>query len=172
MFPTDITTLEIILRILILAPSTLIWVVVMVRVVGLRTFSKMTAFDFVATIATGSLMANAATVSSWSAYWQAIGAMVVILLTQAAMALWRKRTEIASEILENEPIFLFKEGVWYEEALKKSRTTKADIWGKIREANALSLSDVRAVILETTGDVSVLHGDTLSEEILTGVSET
>lgn len=40
--------------------------------------------------------------------------------------------------------------------------------GKLREANVLDLSQVRAVILETTGDVSVLHGDVCSEKLLQG----
>ncbi|RKQ70869.1 uncharacterized protein DUF421 [Litorimonas taeanensis] len=171
MFPTASIEAEITLRILILAPTGLLWVIFLVRVIGLRTFSKMTAFDFVATVAVGSLLANAATASSWPAYWQSVGGMVLILISQAFLALWRQRTNIAPIILENEPRILFREGVWREEALQQSRTTKSDIWGKMREANVLDLNDVRAVILETTGDISVLHGEKLSEEILTGVSD-
>lgn len=169
MFPTQIPELEILLRILILSSVTLLGIICLVRIIGLRTFSKMTAFDFVATIAVGSLLANAATSTSWSAYWQASGAIVVILATQAALALWRQRTAIAPHLLENEPLLLLRDGIWIESALKKTRTTKADIWGKMREANVLKLENVRAVILETTGDVSVLHGDKLNDEILTGV---
>jgi uncharacterized membrane protein YcaP (DUF421 family) len=172
MFPTNVNEIEIILRILILAPSALIWVILLVRIIGLRTFSKMTAFDFVATIATGSLMANAATATSWGAYWQAVGAMVIVLLTQAVFALWRQRSDLAPHVLENEPIILFRDGQWSDAALKKSRTTKSDIWGKMRKANVLDLREVRAIILETTGDVSVLHGDHLNEELLTGVSKS
>ena len=131
----------------------------------------MTAFDFVSTVAVGSLLANAATVSSWPAYWQSIGAIISILITQASLSWWRQRSDMAPHLLENNPLIIFKDGVWLESALKSSHTTKADIWGKMREANVLDLSDVRAIILETTGDVSVLHGDYLSEEILTGVTE-
>ena len=31
--------------------------------------------------------------------------------------------------------------------------------GKLREANVLQLSQVKAVIFETTGDISVLHSE-------------
>jgi len=169
MFPTQLTVLEIILRIVILSPTTLLWIIVLVRVIGLRTFSKMTAFDFVATVAVGSLLASAATASSWSSYWQAFGAIGMILSTQAVLALWRRQSDVAPHILENEPLVLMRNGKWMESALKRTRTTKADIWGKLREANVLQLAEIRAVILETTGDISVLHGEELDEKLLTGV---
>ena len=172
MFPTDSTEIEIGLRILILTPTALFWVLLMVRIVGLRTFSKMTAFDFVSTVAVGSLLASAATVSAWPAYWQTIGAIIMILVTQAILSKWRQSSDIAPHVLENSPVILFRDGTWNEGALKKTRTTKADIWGKMREANVLDISEVRAITLESTGDVSVLHGDHLSEDILTGVTET
>ncbi|WP_420433812.1 YetF domain-containing protein [Hyphobacterium sp.] len=48
--------------------------------------------------------------------------------------------------------------------------TEADLYAKLREANVLEMSAVRAAVLEQTGDVSVLHGDTsLDNAILDGV---
>jgi len=41
--------------------------------------------------------------------------------------------------------------------------------GKLREANAVKMEDVQAVVLETTGDISVLHGDHLEPEVLDSV---
>ena len=37
--------------------------------------------------------------------------------------------------------------------------TEDDIYGKLREANVLDFDQVQAVVLESTGDISVLHGD-------------
>ena len=45
----------------VLTAVAVLWTVLLVRIVGLRAFSKMTSFDFVATIATGSLIAQAGT---------------------------------------------------------------------------------------------------------------
>ena len=45
------------LRGALLGPLALLWVLCLSRIVGLRSFTKMTAFDFVATVATGSLLA-------------------------------------------------------------------------------------------------------------------
>ena len=52
-----------------------------------------------------------------------------------------------------------EEGKISHENLKKARVTESDLRGKLREANVIQLSEVRAVIFETTGDVSVLHSN-------------
>ena len=44
--------------------------------------------------------------------------------------------------------------------------TRSDVLAKLREANVLAMTDVRAVVLETTGDISVLHGDAQVDDIL------
>jgi uncharacterized membrane protein YcaP (DUF421 family) len=47
--------------------------------------------------------------------------------------------------------------------------TSVDLVGKLREANALEFSQIRAVVFEPTGDVSILHGERLNERLLDGV---
>ena len=57
--------------------------------------------------------------------------------------------------------------------MQAARVTQDDLFAKLREANTLSMSEVRAVVLETTGDISVLHGPEngrpLEDAILFGV---
>ncbi len=160
------------LRILILGPVSLVWVTVIVRIIGLRTFSKMTAFDFVATIATGSLLANAATAETWSAFLVASGGMLSLLGTQALIAGARVRSGNLVGILENEPILLMRDGEMLRENMKNSRVAEEDLIAKLREANVLDFSEVRAVVLEATGDISVLHGSGLEESLLESVRKS
>ena len=43
---------------------------------------------------------------------------------------------------------------------------------KLREANVLNTNQIRAVVLETTGDISVLHGEgELQDDILKDVQK-
>lgn len=49
MFIAD-PTLDVLLRGLVLTTLSMVWVVMLVRVNGLRSFSKMTNFDFVMTV--------------------------------------------------------------------------------------------------------------------------
>ncbi len=58
------------------------------------------------------------------------------------------------------------------ENLKKAQLTVADLHSKLREANVFNYNQVKAVVFETTGDVSVPHSDRdteLDPDILRGV---
>lgn len=171
MFTTD-PLLDLILRSGLLSALALTWVVVCVRIVGLRAFSKMTSFDFVATVATGSLLAGAVQASEWSTFFQASLAIASLLGVQASVAVLRRKSDSVETAIQNSPMLLTKDGAFIEEALSRTRTSKSDIVGKLREANVLSLSEVRAVVLEATGDISVLHGKKLDDVLLDGVSDS
>lgn len=160
-----------ILRILILGPFSLIWIASVVRLIGLRSFSKMTAFDFVTTVATGSLLANAASANTWMDFIISNAAMLALLGTQAVIAAMRVRSVKWLGVLENEPILLMRDGTMLHENMKRTRVAEPDLRAKLREANVLDLSQVRAVVLETTGDISVLHGERLEEKLLESVRE-
>ncbi len=147
----------------------LLYVMALIRLIGLRSLSKMTNFDFVATVAFGSLLAGIGQASSWTAVWQAMAAMTGLLAVQYILARLRKTSDAAEDAMQNEPLVLFENGSFCSKAMSQTRVAKSDIYAKMREANVLSLGAVRAVVLETTGDVSVLHGDNLDEALLNGV---
>lgn len=161
---------DVLLRILILGPVSLIWIACVVRLVGLRSFSKMAAFDFITTVATGSLLGNAASASTWTGFLVSSGAVLALLGAQAIIAEMRVRSLKWLHALENEPVLLMRDGVMNRGNMNKTRVTENDLYAKLREANVLALSEVRAVVLETTGDISVLHGDHLEEELLQSVN--
>ncbi|GGO97930.1 DUF421 domain-containing protein [Stakelama pacifica] len=162
-------TPDALLRGLVLAMIGLAWVILVVRFIGLRAFSKMTAFDFVVTLAVGSLLATAASSSAWPAFLQAGIAIFALLAMQFVLAKMRRKSTYAQRTVENEPVLLMRDGRFIESALTESRVAKSDVIAKLRAANALQLSKVRAVVLETTGDISVLHGDDFDPELLSGV---
>ena len=157
------------LRGIILAIVALLWVVIQIRVVGLRSLSKMTSFDFVMTVALGSLVAGASQASDWMSFLQPMTAMVGLFLAQWCAARLRKSSDTAEAFMQNEPVLLMRNGQFNRKAMTQTRVAESDIRAKLREANVLRLEDVRAVVLETTGDVSVLHGDNLDETLLDGV---
>lgn len=51
-----------------------------------------------------------------------------------------------------------KDGKVIQKNLDKCRVTVSDLKAKLREANVIQLSEVKAVVFESTGDISVLHG--------------
>lgn len=162
-------TQDLLVRATVLTVAGLLWIVALVRVVGLRSFAKATAFDFVATIAMGSLLATAAAAESWQSFAQILVAMGVLLVVQAVLAVLRKKSQRLYDLIGNTPVLLMENGKFCEAALRLTRVHRADVIAKIRTANALKLADVRAVVLENTGDISVLHGEDVDEQLLEGV---
>jgi len=161
--------LDLILRTVLLSSLALCWVVTVVRCVGLRAFSKMTVFDFVVTVAIGSLLAGASQATEWSGFIQASLAMASLLGMQYIAARLRKTSDRFEQVLQNSPVLLMRDGAFIEDALTHTRVAKSDLIAKLREANVLDFDEVRAVVLETTGDISVIHGDALNEQLLDGV---
>jgi len=163
--------LDVSLRAVLLSSLALFWVVIVVRCVGLRAFSKMTVFDFVVTVATGSLLAGASQATGWSGFFQASLAMASLLGVQYIVARLRKASDTLEEIVQSSPVLLMRDGKIIDDALARTRVAKSDLIAKLREANVLEFDSVRAVVLETTGDISVLHGTELQEQLLSGVQK-
>lgn len=140
--------------------AVLIYVVLigLVRIVGLRSFSKMTSVDFAMTIAIGSILASTILTASPS-FPQAAVALTSLFAIQYTVARFRKDTDWVEEAVDNDPIVLMAGERILRKNLEKTRVSENDLWGKLREANVLDPSEVRAVVLETTGDISVLHGE-------------
>lgn len=131
-------------------------VTILVRISGLRSFSKMSSTDFVTTVAVGSLMATII-VSPTPSVVVGLFALASIFLVKWAVALARSRMDIASRVLDNRPRYLMCGDKIRLEALKDVNVSLSEMHAKLREANVWSYDQVIAVVLETTGDVSVLH---------------
>ena len=166
----DDTTYDLIARAGILTTVGILYVILLTRIVGLRSFSKMTNFDFVMTIALGSLLATAAGADSWQVFGQSLAAQAALFFVQWGTAKLRRSSDTIETVMQNAPVFLMRDGQFCEDALDTTRVAKSDVIAKLREANALDLDKVHAVVLETTGDVSVLHGDRLDERLIENVT--
>ncbi len=166
MFFPDNPTLDLILRGLLLGPLAVVWITAVTKLVGLRTFSKVTAYDFVATIASGSLLAQAASATEWKQFIQTSIAVGAILGSQRLLAALRLRSDKFRRAIENEPILLMTRGTFHYKAMAEVRVTEADMWAKLRQASITKKEDVEAMILETTGNFSILQGSEIQEGIL------
>lgn len=142
------------------------------RFSGLRSFSKMSGFDFAITVSLGSVLAGVIMTKDPSALLGGF-ALGTLFVLQKLLALVRERSEWVEKLIGNTPLVLVYEGTFYTPNMARAHVTRKDIMAKLREANVLHMGQVRAVILESTGDVSVLHSDSTSEslarEILEGV---
>ena len=133
-------------------------IIVYTRVFGLRSFSKMSSFDFAMTIAVGSLLASTVVTKSTTVLQGGV-ALFSLFFLQTAIAFLRRKVSWFSNAIDNQPVLLMRgEEVLYDN-LARVHLSKSDLHAKLREANVLNYSQVKAVVFETTGDVSVLHTD-------------
>ncbi|MFO8147305.1 MAG: DUF421 domain-containing protein [Bacteroidota bacterium] len=130
-------------------------VILFTRIAGKRSFSKMSSFDFAMTVAIGSILASTILSSSVGLLQGMIGLAAVYVLQISAAFL--RRFKFFSKLIDNQPLLLMDGSTILQHNLKKAKVTNDDLRAKLREANVINLSQVRAVVFETTGDISVLH---------------
>ncbi len=166
-------TLATVGRLIVTTIAIYIGVVALTRVAGLRSFSKMSSFDFAITIAIGSIIASTVVLESVPPT-KGLVALALLYGIQIGTAALRKRADAVATAMDNDPILLMAGQRVLHENLRKTHVTEGDLRGKLREANVLDLKQVRAVVMEATGDVSVLHAGedddaTLDEWLFKGV---
>ncbi len=141
------------------------------RLVGLRSFSKMSSFDFAITVAFGSLMASVA-VSPSATLAQGLTGLGMLYLLQVVVATLRRRPAV-QQMVDNQPRLLMAGSEMLHDNLRAARVTESEVRAKLREANVLHPDQIRAVVMESTGDISVLHagpdGPDLDLDLLRGV---
>ncbi|MDF1740070.1 MAG: DUF421 domain-containing protein [Verrucomicrobiales bacterium] len=135
----------------------------------------MSAPDFAMTVAVGSLFA--ATIANPSpTLLSGLFALGLLFGGQWTIAYLRRNFDFVAPTLDNSPLLLMRDGELIPENLTKSNVTKSDVMAKLREANAFHLNRVKAVIFESTGDISVIHfesseNEALSDEIFEDVTD-
>jgi uncharacterized membrane protein YcaP (DUF421 family) len=144
--------------VLVTAIGIYISVIVLTRIGGLRSFSKMSSFDFAITVAIGSLIASTV-VAENPPLLQGVVALAVLYALQIGMAAIRVRSSAVEQLIDNKPLLLMAGERVLHDNLREAQVTEADLRAKLREANVIDRRQVRAVVQETTGDVSVLHAD-------------
>lgn len=142
-------------------------VVLLTRLSGPRSLATMSSFDFAATVAVGSLLASTA-VGSTSLSDGAAG-LVVLFGAQAVIGVLRRRDAFAGAV-DNRPLLLMAGPVVVDDHLRQARISRSELFAQLRSAGVHRLDQVRAVVLETTGDLSVLRQEQgLDDELLQGV---
>ncbi|KEJ97755.1 Protein of unknown function [Pseudosulfitobacter pseudonitzschiae] len=144
-------------------------ILILTRINGLRSFSKMSGHDFVITVAMGSVLASVV-VGTDTVVAIGIAAIVALFVVQSVIGRLRTHFDVMRTAVDNTPLLVMEDGAFLDHNLTMAKLTRADLIGKLREANVLRLDEVRAVVFEPTGDISVLHGDrTVQDDLLEGV---
>jgi uncharacterized membrane protein YcaP (DUF421 family) len=127
----------------------------LIRVAGLRTFGKQSAFDEITSLMMGAILGRS--IVAAQPFFESLGAALLIMLMHRFVAWLSFRNKIAGKFLKGDPLVLFRKGKFYRKNLIKSHITEDDVSESLRlKLNINDLQNVEEVFLERSGEVSVV----------------
>lgn len=143
------------LRILVVGVLSYAGLIAVLRATGKRTLSKMNAFDFVITIAFGSVLASVMLDTTVSLS-EGVLAFALLCVLQFLVAYASSRSHTFENVVKAQPSMLFFRGRYLDDALHKERVSREEVMAAARVGGLGDMDQVDAVILETDGTFSVL----------------
>jgi uncharacterized membrane protein YcaP (DUF421 family) len=142
-------------RVLLVGALAYAALVVILRISGKRTLTKLNAFDLVVTVALGSTLATIL-LSKDVALAEGVLALALLVSLQALIAWLSVRSPWFRSLVKSEPTLILRDGAFLEGPMRRQRITREEIMASIRSAGMADPADAAAVILETDGSISVI----------------
>ena len=155
-------------RIVVVGTLMYLVLVVLLRVSGSRTIASMRAFDFLVTVALGSVFGRALTAKGVSLA-EAVVAFLLLVVLQYAVARLQVASRPFARAVTNPPRLLWYRGQFQRDGMRAARVTEQELRAVARKKGHGSLSDVEALVLEASGDIAVItsigDGSALGSEL-------
>lgn len=144
-----------VLRVVLVGTLAYAALVIVLRVSGKRTLSKMNAFDLVVTVALGSSLATVL-LSKDVALVEGVTAFGLLAGLQFALSWASVRFAAVRRVLQSQPAIVFYKGEFLHATLCRERLSDGEIRAAVRQNGLASLDAVEAIVLETDGALSVI----------------
>ncbi|MGD8106267.1 DUF421 domain-containing protein [Pantoea sp. FN0302] len=156
-------------RTLIIGILAYVNLIILLRLSGRRTLSKMNAFDLVVTVALGSTYATVLLNRNVSLA-QGTLAFALLIVLQYGVTWSSVRAGWFRKLVTGEPALLFYQGHFLTQAMRSSRVTKDEVRSAIRAGGFAALEDIEAVVLETDGSFSIVRSGAEGRSALSDVT--
>lgn len=147
-----------IIRMLLVGVLSYFLLILIIRITGKRTLSKMNAFDLIITVALGSSFATVILDTS-IALLEGMAALSLLILLQYVITFTSVRSKTVRKLIKSDPTLLYYHGLFIEKNMKDERISKDEIDQHVRNSGYSSYKEVSAVVLESDGSLSVLDSD-------------
>ena len=142
-------------RILIVGALAYLIMVAIVRVSGKRTLSQLNAFDLIVSVSMGSVLATTITSTDLTLVDGIVG-FAVLAGMQYLVAWMSSKKPSARTVITANPTVLVRDGELLHEQIAANRLVESEILQAIRASGTGDVAEVRAVVLETDGTLSVI----------------
>jgi len=131
------------------------FVVFLIRVMGRRELSSLSAVDLVLLIVLGDAIQQGLTQDDYSVTGAVI-AVSTIAAVQVLISYLSFRSKRARRVLEGEPIVIVQAGKLIERNMKRERLTEDEVAEEMRKQQIATVDDVEWAILESDGTMSFI----------------
>jgi len=143
-------------------------VLLLVRVLGQRTLASLSSFDLAAIIALGAVIGRAILGDTPTLFAGLLG-LATLLILQAVTGQVR-RFRRAARVVNSPAVVLMAGDELLLDNMARSHVVADEVYSKLRLAGVRNRSEVACVIMEPTGQISVLRrGAPLDDDLLRGV---
>ena len=143
------------LRILVIGVLSYAALVLILRLTGKRTLSKLNAFDLVITVALGSTLSTAI-LNKDTPLLDGLIAMSLLVLLQFVVTWTMVRRPSLLRLIRAEPVLLMAGGELRPDTLRRERITDDEVLQAIRDSGGRTLADADAVFLQSDGSMAVI----------------
>ncbi|HSM12402.1 MAG TPA: YetF domain-containing protein [Lysobacter sp.] len=143
------------LRVLLIGVAAYVALIVLLRVSGKRTLTKLNAFDLVVTVALGSTLATIV-LNRDVALAEGVLALALLIFLQYLVTWLSVRWQAVRRVVASEPTLLLHEGEFLHAAMRRERVNEDEVRQALRKEGVDDPAGARAVVLESDGTFSVI----------------
>ena len=125
------------------------------KLVGARSLANMSMFDYINSIAIGSIAAQLS-IAQEKEIWHNLIAMVVYGVMTYGCALLSEKFKICRGLLVGHPIVLVENGKFYFKNFTRAHIEMEEFQAIVRQQGYFDIGKIDTAILETTGQISII----------------
>lgn len=129
--------------------------ILMLRVSGKRTLSKMNAFDLIVTVGLGSTLSTVL-LDDGIPLAEGVAALALLICLQYVITWASVRSPRFQGLIKAEPTLLVHRGRYLPDAMRRQRVTQDEVQAALRQSGQSDIDAVLWVMLETDGSMTVV----------------
>jgi uncharacterized membrane protein YcaP (DUF421 family) len=133
-----------------------LFLLLLFRLVGQRTLSELSTFNFILLLIVSEATQNALIGDDFSVV-TGMTAVLTLVLMDLGLSMLKKRFRMVERVAEGTPLIIVEHGRVLQEQLRRTYVTEDDILQAARQSQGLERIDqIKYAVLETSGGISVI----------------
>jgi uncharacterized membrane protein YcaP (DUF421 family) len=141
------------------------FLIIATHLVGKRSFAKMNNFDWIITVAAGSILGSAILLKD-VVIAEVLVAVSLLFFLQYLLTWASAHFSTFDKVVKTSPQLVFFDGEYIEHAMKDARLTRTEVEAGVRKAGFGDSSRVMAVVFEADGELSIVPKSEIHDQLI------